>query len=157
MDFVTWLTYSATAIGAAFTTLGGAYFWVRRGNQKLASEARNDSYNAEKRQDDDAIKRWQDFAEYQQQTFRQKNEEQDARLCAMQKEHDDRLSALFKHLDEMHHAHLKCERDGMEREMALKQEAMNRDIEIKRNERMIEDLKKDLESVKATLAMKVKE
>lgn len=153
MDLVTGGVIVATGFATAVTTLAGAYFWIRRGNQKFSEDVKAGEYRAEKQHEDDAIKRWQDFAEYQQKTFRQKNEEQDARFAAMQREHDTRLEALVKKLDDMHHAHLKCERDSMEREIGLKREASDRAAELKQQQQRIETLQTELDHLKGDMIL----
>ena len=130
MEWSQWISYTATAFVSAAVSFGGGYFWFRRGLM-----------NAKKEEDDNAVAGWKALMDFKSEDFRKKNQEQDARMVSMRLE-----------MDKMHTAHLKCERDAMEREIAMKRESMEREFLLKQHETRIAELTDKIDLLQKTVA-----
>jgi len=114
-----WFTHTVTAIAGAIATLSGAIFFVWKTRNQISSEAKQDSYVAQRKEDSDTVASWRELLNYKTEDFQKKNEAQ-----------DKRSELMLKRMDEMHVAHLKCERDALEREKLFFAEVSKLSVEI---------------------------
>ncbi len=124
--------YVATIVGTGISCIGiGAltvYFYARRNL--------NDIHKAE---DANAVTSWRELMEYKSDDFRKKTVEYENMLVKMRNE-----------MNAMHTAHMKCEREGMEREMEFKRQLVEREIEFKR---VTSDLNEKVTSLQMQMAV----
>lgn len=137
---IDWLTHSASAVGAATLSLGIAYFWLRRQNNRFGLEQRDGARQERQKEDSDTIAGWRQLMEFKSDDFRKRQEESDKRVATM-----------IAKMDLMHAAHQECERTGMMREIEYKRAGVDRDIEIRDHKLKIEELQRQIESMRASV------
>jgi hypothetical protein len=132
MDWQYWTGIVAAAVAGIGGGAASVYFYVRR--------SLND---VRKTEDATAVSSWRELMEYKSEDFRKKSVEYDAMLVRMRNE-----------MNAMHDAHMRCEREGMEREIEFKRITAEKEIEFKRITADMQDKLKSLETQMQSLSSK---
>src|ERR1700734_1432239 len=143
MDWQYLAGIAATAIGGIGIGAASVYFYIRRNLNSVKSEEAAASLKTRKEEDATAVSSWKELMEYNALDARNKIAEYEIMLSKMRND-----------MQLIHNAHMKCERDGMEREIEFKKAVAEREIEFKRTTFNMQEKLRVLETQVQTISNK---